>query len=52
MKESLEVAKRWFPDPSDAKTTAAKASRLESGDLGDAAAGACEWSSANGRPPR
>jgi hypothetical protein len=34
MKEPLEVAKRWFPDPSDAKMTAAEASRLESGDLG------------------
>jgi hypothetical protein len=34
MKEPLEVAKRWFPDPSDEKVTAAEASRLESGDLG------------------
>jgi len=34
MKEPLEVAKRWFPDPADAKVTAAEASRLESGNLG------------------
>jgi hypothetical protein len=34
MKEPLEVAKRWFPDPSDAKAAAAEASALESGHLG------------------
>lgn len=34
MKEPLAVAKRWFPDPADAKVTAAEASALESGYLG------------------
>ncbi len=34
MKEPLEVAKRWFPDPADAKVSEAEASALESGYLG------------------
>jgi hypothetical protein len=34
MKEPLEVAKRWFPDPADVKVAAAEASALESGYLG------------------
>jgi hypothetical protein len=34
LKEPLEVAKRWFPDPSHAKVAAAEASALESEHLG------------------
>lgn len=34
MKEPLEVAKRWFPDPDDLKVAAAEASAFESGYLG------------------
>jgi hypothetical protein len=34
MKEPLEVAKRWVPDPSDEKVSAAETKRLESGRLG------------------
>ena len=34
MKDPLEVAKRWFPDPTDTKGAATEASALESGYLG------------------
>jgi hypothetical protein len=34
MKDPLEVAKRWFPDPADTKVVVAETSTLESGYLG------------------